>query len=166
MALLKAIHEGQLTVTGTTQLEVLGELRFSIDGLKAYRYIKNVTAALLQGEVVYQADLANFDLFNVHNDISVDSPLVAGVAIVSIAQNSYGWIQVSGYMATVRDDAGVSLKDPLIGHSTDGEADTMAAGEEHLVFAFTLGDSTTFTDDNGSSLDCSPAYLHNCLFKP
>lgn len=165
MALLKTIHAGALTEVTTSPIEVLGTHRFSEDGLKAYRYVKVVIAALLQGEVVYQADLATYDMFNVSNDQSVDSPQVAGVAIVSIPLNSYGWIQTKGYNATVRDDAAVTAKGALIGDSAvDGEADLMAAGEEHLAFAFVLGVSTTFEDDNGNTLDCCLAYIHNTLY--
>lgn len=166
MSKLKTIHAGQLTNVGTVQLENLGTKRYSEDGLEKYRYVKVVTVALLQGEVCYQADLATYDMFNVHNDQSVDSPQVAGVAIVTIAKNSYGWVQVGGYHPNVREDGAVALKDALIGDGAtkDGEADTMAAGEEHLAFGFALGAATTFEDDNGDTLDCCKAYLSNCLF--
>jgi len=165
MALPKTIHAGQVTEVSTTPLEIIGSIRYSEDGLKKYRYIKVVTVALLQGEVCYQADLATYDPFNVHNDYSVDCPHAAAVAIVSIPLNSYGWVQVGGYHPNLREDGAVALKDPLIGDGDDdGECDTMAATEEHLVFAFTLSDTTTFEDDNGNTLNCCKAYLHNCLF--
>ncbi len=173
MALLKTIHASQVTEVTTVPTEVLGEHRYSEDGLRKYRYVKSVIIAtgILQGEVVYQAPLVEqvlptltYYMFEVSNDYSADSPLVAGVAIVSIPLNSYGWIQTMGYHATVRDDAAITAKTALVGHTTDGEVDIMAAGEEHLVFAFTLGVSTTFEDDNGNTLDCCLAYLHNTLY--
>lgn len=166
MSELKTIHTGQVTEVTTVQFEKLGTHRHSVDGLRKYRYIKGVIAALLQGEVCYQADLANYDKYNVSNDYSVDSPHVAGVAIVSIPLNSYGWIQVNGWIQYVREDGSVALKDPLVGDlNDDGEADTMAATEEHLVFGFTIVASATFTDDNGNTgLNACQAYLNNCLF--
>lgn len=166
MSELKTIHAGQLTEVGTIPIERLGSHRHSEDGLRKYRYVKVVTVPLLQGEVCYQADLANFEIYNVHNDYSVDSPHVAGVAIVTIPLLSYGWIQVNGWIQYVREDGSVALKDPLIGDTDDhGEADTMAATEEHLVFGFAFEATTTFTDDNGTEgLNVCQAILHNCLF--
>lgn len=163
---LKTIHAGQVIEVNDVPIEKLGTLRYSVDGKKKYRYVKVVTSTLLQGEVCYQADLANFEIYNVHNDYSVDSPLVAGVAIFTIPLLSYGWIQVNGWIQYVREDGSVALKDPLIGDTDDhGEADTMAATEEHLVFGFAFQATTTFTDDNGSTgLNVCQAILHNCLF--
>ncbi len=52
------------------------------------------------------------------------------------------YLVVSGryYVAT---DGGVSAADPLVPHTVDNEADTMAAGEEHLVFGMALTADTT-----------------------
>ena len=168
MSLPKTIHAGQLSEVGTTQLEVLGSLRYSEDGLKAYRYCY-ATEAILQGECVYQAPLASYSMFQVSVDLSDDCPLVAGVALYTIASGSYGWVQVQGNMPTIRSMDDIALKDALVGHATtDGECDgDDTTGKEHLVFGFALGAATTFTDDNDTALlDCCVGYLHNCLFKP
>ena len=98
---MKTIHEGQLSVVGTTQLEDLGSLRYSLDGLMAYRYCY-ATENILQGDCCYQAPLASYSLYNITRDLSDDIPLVAGVALYTIASGSYGWIQVSGQMTTIR----------------------------------------------------------------
>jgi len=165
MALLKTIHVEQLSVVGTTQLETLGALRFSEDGLKAYRYCKS-GAGILQGECIFQKALGT--LYHIIRDLSADCPLVAGIALYSIPAASYGWVQVAGYMPTIRDDAAVGLKGALTGHATtDGEAsDDDVTNKEHLVFGFALSASTTFVDDNDTTLDCCAGYLHNCLYKP
>lgn len=165
MSALKTIHEGQLSVVGTTQLETLGTLRYSLDGLKAYRYVK-AAEAILQADCVYQQPLGT--MYHVTKDLSDDCPLVAGVALYSIANASYGWVQVMGYHANVRSMIDIALKDALVGHATtDGECDgDDTTGNEHIVFGFALGAFSTFEDDNGDTLDCCAAYLHNCLYKP
>ncbi len=165
MAQLKTIHEEQLSVVDTTQLETLGSLRFSEDGLKAYRYCY-ANEAILQGDVVFQEPLGT--LYHITPDLSDDIPLVAGVALYSIAAESYGWVQVSGYMATIRSMNDIALKDALVGHATNnGEADgDDTANKEHLVFGFALSAAITFVDDNGDTLDCCIGYLNNCLYKP
>ncbi|KKN72289.1 hypothetical protein LCGC14_0412400 [marine sediment metagenome] len=167
MALLKAIHGEELSVVGTTQLETLGALRLSLDGLSAYRYCY-ATEAILQGECVYQGPLASYSLYQVSIDLSDDCPLVAGVALYSIPSGSYGWVQVAGQMLTIRSMNDIALKDALVGHATtDGEADgDDTTGNEHIVFGMALGAATTFEDDNGTTLDCCIGFLHNCLFKP
>lgn len=165
MALLKTIHEGQLSVVGTTQLETLGALRYSEDGLKAYRYCY-ANEAILQGDVVFQEPLGT--LYHITPDLSDDCPLVAGVALYSIPILNYGWVQVSGYNALIRDDNAVALKDALVGHATtNGECtgdDT--ANKEHLVFGFALLATFDAEDDNGDTLDFCAGYLSNCLYKP
>lgn len=166
MSLLKTIHPDQLTVVGTAAIERLGSLRYSLDGLKAYRYCK-ATEAILQGDVVYQAPLTSNVLFEITKDLSDDIPLVAGVALYSIASGSYGWVQVMGYNGLVRDDNAVALKDALVGGGTDGECtgdDT--SNKEHLVFGMAMLATFDTEDDNDSTLDFCAAFLHNCLYKP
>lgn len=138
------ISEGGLTASGTTKKHNLGELVKDDEG-NIYRYVQNIAAdsvAIADGTCVYLRDA---DDWIVTPDISNGlTALVEGVGIGAIAAGSYGWILVSGFHDAVKTDNGVAAKDPLVGHSTDGEADTMAAGEEGIVFGIaTSADTAT-----------------------
>lgn len=141
---IKQVFKSSLTANDSSAQEELGVLRFEADG-KAYRYVRAEDQAIAIGEVVYPAS-ADPDDWEVTTDYaggSATTKKVAGVAIGTITDAYYGWVQVSGNSDMVRTDAGVSAADGLIGHTVDGEADTMAAGEEHLVFGFALAADTT-----------------------
>lgn len=64
--------------------------------------------------------------------------LVVGVAAEDIAAGAWGEVYVAGYCPKVLTDGGVAIGDPLVPHTVAGEADTMAAGEEHLVIGYAL----------------------------
>ena len=152
-----------VTAVSTIANNRIGE-RTTVDG-KEYVYVKAV-AAVLQGDCLYQKPIsATVLMHHVWKDQSADCGLVAGVAVVSMASGEYGWLIVKGHFATVRSMNDIALKDALIGHTVDGEADGDATStNEHFVFGFAMSAATTFTDDNGSSLDCCEAMLTNCLY--
>jgi hypothetical protein len=72
--------------------------------------------------------------------------LVVGVAAEDIASGAWGNVVVSGYCAYVLTDGSVAIGDPLVPHTVAGEASTMAAGEEHLVFGMALSTDTGTTE--------------------
>ena len=115
------------------------------DGIDAYgsnakfRYVQFLDAVTyIKGHVVTAANAAGTA---VTNDRSGGSAVyvtrAAGVALRAMTENYYGYIQVTG-RAVVQTDDGVAAGESLVAHTVDGECDTMAAGEEHLVFGFTL----------------------------
>jgi len=130
---------------------------------KGYVYFRNVGgAAMAVGDVIWQAKLATYSMYEgTYVDGDADVLLAAGVAVSAVADDGYGWAQVNGYCAQARNDDGVANADPLVGHTVDKEADTMAATEEHLVFGFACGDTV---DTGGDDVDYGPAILHNCLW--
>jgi len=143
------IFDTALTANDSTAKEVLGMLRFHNDG-RIYRYIRAEDQNIAIGEVVYHAS-AVAEEWEVSTDYSGGSSVavkVAGVAIGTITDAYYGWVQVSGYCPMVRTDAGVAAGEALIGHTVDGEADTMAAGEENLVFGYALADDATINSQD------------------
>ena len=129
----------KLTTSSTTKQHDLGTVVWDNVG-NAYRYVQNILAdsiAIADGTVVYPTITHGV----VSPDFAGGSGLttnVVGVGISAIAAGSYGWVQVSGYHDKVKTDAGVAAADFLVGHSVDGEADTMADGEEEQVFGQAL----------------------------
>ena len=130
----------------TTREYNLGETRFDNTG-KKYRYVQ------FKDAVTYAAghclDVANTAWTAVTNDRSGGSAIgtqtaFGGVCLGAPTQNSYGWVQVGG-IATVLGDGSVAAGEAVVLHSVDGQADTMAAGEEHQVFGTALeaDDATT-----------------------
>ena len=136
-------RQAELSVSDTAEQFPIGELCKDQLG-NIYRYVQNIAAdniAIADGTCVYPT--LNWGV--VSPDFTGGSGLtskVCGVGIVAIAAGSYGWVQVAGYHDKVKTDAGVAASDPLVGHSVDGEADTMVHGEEHLVFGFALAADT------------------------
>ena len=121
--------------------------------------------SILQGETIYQCTRAANAMYEGTNNISLaDIKLVAGIAMGTIEFGKWGVAQIKGPSDFVRTDAGVAVGDALVGDTNDGEADTLAAGAEHLVFGFAQKDDVTITDDNGDDLDGCEAVLTNCLW--
>ena len=128
---------------------VLGETRETKDG-KKYRYVQFKDAVTyVAGQVCTPA---NTSWTAVTNDVaggsSIAATTFAGICVGVPAQNGYGWVQIGG-VANVRGDGSVAADEAVVPHSVDGEADTMAAGEEHLSFGRALD------ADTGSPVTCS-----------
>lgn len=143
------------TVVTSTALYALGIVWHDYTTGKAYRYVEGDAAlindTLTAKEVVTWMD----DGWEVTNDysngVSNAGQAPAGVAISSITEGAFGWIQVSG-MSDVFTDGGVAAGDPLVPHSVDGEADTMGDGEEEQVFAIALEADHETTEECGCIL--------------
>jgi len=143
-----------LTTATTSAVHNLGMLYFNFQTGKVYRYIEADAACtndtLAVKEVVTWVDNG----YEVTNDVSeglgVTAP--AGAAIGTIAEASFGWIQVGG-QGDVYTDGSVAAGEALVPHTVDGEADTMAAGEEMNVFA------VSNEADHGTTEECG------CIFR-
>ena len=146
------IWEQPLGEISATALETLGALRYETDG-RVYRYGQLIDQAGAYGEVVYPASAVEGE-WKFTTDYTGGSGVtgkVAGVIDHDLAvftENYYGWFQVGGFCPMVRTDAGVSAGDPLIGHTVDGEADTMGNDEYEKVFGFALADDTTINSQD------------------
>lgn len=137
----------------TAQVEA-GSLWFDEAGDKAYRYVLVEDANLSKGDVVEFSDVTGYEVTKDRVGGSSLGRFVAGVAITTITDGQYGWIQVSGVNNYVKTDGGVALGDRLVPHaSSDGVADTEANGSTVVVtsgqvFGFALNTDTATTTTN------------------
>lgn len=146
----KQLPATKLTADDSTAKEELGRIRW--EGAKAYKYVLVEDADLAVGEVVEYSDTSGYEVTNDRADGSSIGRVVAGVAIGTITDAQYGWIQVHGRHTQVITDGGVSAGDPLVPHATaDGQADTAESGStavntEAQVFGYALAaDGATTT---------------------
>ena len=139
------IPPGSLTDVTTEAKWDLGKVVFSEDG-KGYRYVQFADAVAVAVGHVMTYDAAQANHYVVTNDRSDDevSTICAGIAIAAVATNTtspqYGFVQVSGYCDTVLGDGDVAAGEFVVPHTADGQADTMADGEEEQVFGMCLTD--------------------------
>lgn len=121
----------------------------------AYRYVKFLDSVTYVAGHVCQA--ASATVYNVTNDVSGGSAIgsgqttPAGICMgIPTSAKPYGWIQVAG-IALVLGDGSVAAGEAVVPHSADGQADTMAAGEEHQVFGYALDADDTANDPLATS---------------
>lgn len=103
------------------------------------------------GLVGYVSRTAASSLINAVSTVA----LCAGVFQSIIAQNSYGWIQISGVgvKALATTDGSVAAGDPLVidgGATAVGASDTMADGEEESCCGFALAADVGTTQAAGT----------------
>jgi len=104
--------------------------------------------AITKGQVVClvtAAATASYSIAPADSD-GTNLDIVVGVAIEDIASGKWGDVCIGGYCAFVLTDGGVAVGDPLVPHTVAGEADTMVAGEEHIVFGWALSTDTGTTE--------------------
>lgn len=137
----------------------LGSLVFY--GGKWYRFVKHVNAVTVV--VGHCAEFTNAACTNVTNDRAGGAAtpigtqtICAGVYVSIPLENYYCFLQVSG-VALVLGDGSVAAGEAVVVHSVDGQADTMAAGEEHQVFGKAMDADDTANDPLGVSA------LFHCL---
>ena len=117
---------------------------------KAYRYVLIEDADVANGDVVEFSDTSGYEV--TRDRTGAIGRVVAGVAVATVTDGNYGFIQVSGRHTAVKCDGGVAAGDVLVPHETyDGKADTAASGStvvntEGQRFAFALA-----TDDTSAS---------------
>jgi len=146
------ISPGGLTASSTAAKNKLGTVAEDVNGYK-YRYVQNISAdsiAIANGTCVYLASVSAWVVSPDYTGGSSTSTRVAGVGIGAIAAGSYGWIQITGIHTAVKTDAGVAAADYLVGHSVDGECDTMGDGEEEQVFGAAL-EADTATEPHSAA---------------
>jgi len=117
---------------------------------KVYKYIQAEDAALAIGDVVEYTTAANdYEVTKDRAGGTSVGRVVAGVALGTITDGYYGWIQVWGRNTYCKTDGSVAAGDPLVPHvSADGQADTAASGStvvntEGQVFGYSLVADTT-----------------------
>lgn len=130
----KQLPATKLTADDATPKEELGRVRW--EGGKAYKYILVEDANIANGDVVEFSDTSGYEVTKDRSGGSSIGRVVAGVAIGTITDAQYGWIQVSGRHTAVKTDGGVSAGDVLVPHaSVDGQADTGTSASTVVITA-------------------------------
>jgi hypothetical protein len=129
---------------------------------KAYRYVQAEDANLAVGDVVEYADATGAEVTKDRSGGSSIGRAVAGVAIGTITDAYYGWIQVSG-LATVKTDGAVVKGDALVPHaSVDGVADTATSASTVVITAAQVFGYALATDTGTTSAGTVAAMIR-CL---
>lgn len=116
---------------------------------KVYKYVQVEDANLAIGDVVEYSDTTGNEVTKDRAGGASIGRVVAGVALGTITDGYYGWIQVGGLNTYCKTDGSVAAGDALVPHaSSDGVADTAASGStvtntEAQVFGYSLVADTT-----------------------
>jgi len=124
--------------------------------MATFVWVYNVDLATTAGSVLTLASATS--AYTVSGDRSGGSAVSAikavGVAVGAIGAGEYGYIMCEGTHPGVYTDGGVAADDPLVPHTVDGEADTMADGEEEQVFGWALADDSGTTESCYAYINC------------
>lgn len=147
----------KLTSNDTTAKEQVGKTWRDYASGKEYKYVLIEDAAVANGDVVEFSDTSGYEVTKDRAGGASIGRVVAGVAIGTIADASYGWIQTRGRHTAVKVAAGVSISagNALVPHATsDGTANVAESGStatntEAQRFGFALGADTATTSAAG-----------------
>ena len=154
---------GSLTANDESAQREVGTLYFDPATGKGYRYVQVEDLAVAAGDVVEYSDTSGSEVTQDRAGGSSVGRVVAGVAVGTITDAYYGWIQVSGRHSAIKTDGGVSAADVLIPHATqNGHADTAVAtstgvNTEGQAFGFAL------EADDSSASGATCAGVIRCL---
>ncbi len=119
---------------------------------KSYKYVLIEDAAVANGDVVEFSDTSGYEVTKDRASGASIGRLVAGVAVATVSDGYYGFIQVSGRHSSVKADGSVAAGAVLIPHATyDGKCSTAvdsssATGTDGQRFGFALAaDDTSAT---------------------
>lgn len=158
----KIVKAPLLSNDDTAQVEP-GCVWFNEAGDKAYKYVLVEDANIANGDVVEYADASGYEVTKDRSGGASIGRFVAGVAITTITDAQYGWIQVSGIHTAVKTDGAVAKGDKLVPHaSVDGRADTEAAGSTVAVTSGQVFGVALATDAGTTSAGTVAAMLR-CL---
>jgi len=135
---------GSLTANDETAQREAGTMYIDPVTGKGYRYILIEDLAVAVGDVVEFSDTSGNEVTQDRAGGSSIGRVVAGVALGTITDGYYGWIQVSGRNATIKTDGGVGAAEGLVPHATqNGHADSAIAtstgvNTEGQIFAHAL----------------------------
>ena len=127
------------TDTSTSALGVAGEIRQHIDadlGMQYYKVVKNTSGSTI--------DAGKLCAFASGSAINVGlgaedtlAPACAGVAVVSIANNSYGWVVCRGQVKC--DSTGATTATEYVRPAASGEVSSDAAASSDTEAAQMIG---------------------------
>jgi hypothetical protein len=141
------------TDSNTSSAELTAGTRWD-KGAKSYRYVQVEDAALAANDVVTFSDTTGAEVTNDRaGGSSIGTDAVAGVALATVADGSYGVIQVGG-VATMKVAAATSISagDLLVADSTDGcvAAASATTSSVEAPFAVALAADTATTSAAGT----------------
>jgi len=146
----KQLPATKLTANDSTAKEELGRIRW--ENNKAYKYVCVEDTSIAIGDVVEFSDTSGYEVTKDRSGGASIGRVVAGVAIGTLTDAYYGWIQVYGRHTSVKTDGGVAVGDTLIPHASyDGKADT---GTTASTVVITVGQSFGYAlaaDDTSAS---------------
>jgi hypothetical protein len=101
-----------------------------------YKYILVEDAALAVGDVVEYSDTSGYEVTKDRAGGASLGRIPAGVALGTITDAYYGWIQVAGLNTYCKSDGSVAVGDALVPHATaDGQADTATSASTVVITA-------------------------------
>lgn len=152
MAYKMVARTGFTAANDATDKNEVGTLMLDGSNGKQYRYVRAEDAALAANDVVLYADSTGTE---VTNDISGGSALsterVAGVAVATITDAYYGWVQTKG-VATCKVEANtaVSAGDLVISGAADGCCAAATTSTTYKAFGIALAADTATTSAAGT----------------
>ena len=134
---VKQVYSGPLTVSDATQAEELGTLRVEADG-KIYKYGQADTSLII-GYVCGHSSIAGTGRAKFSPDISDCTPNrdPAGIALATISDEHFCYVQVEGKNTNVKTDGGVAAGEKLT-WSADMVADTSLAASTSISFGVSI----------------------------
>lgn len=159
----KQVKRAKITANDSSAMEDLGTVFEDGSNGKVYRYVLIEDMAVANGDVVEFSDTTGYEVSKDRAGGSSLGRFVAGVAVGTISDGYYGWIQTSGVHTAVATDGAVVLGDRLVPHATaDGQADTEANGStvavtSGQVFGFALA------TDSGTTSAGTVAAMIRCM---
>jgi hypothetical protein len=117
-----------------------------------WRYVQYLDAVTyIRGQVCNWANATGTAVTNDRSGgSSIDAVHTAGIACAVMTQNYYGFLRVVGDVLVIGDGS-VAAGESVVSHTVDGQADTMAAGEEHYVFGTAYNADDTANDPLATS---------------
>lgn len=150
----KQLPATKITANDATAREELGRIRW--EGAKAYKYVRAEDANLANGDSVEFSDTSGYEVSPDRSGGSSIGRAVAGVAVGTITDAQFGWIQVYGRHTAIKTDGGVAAGDVLVPHATkDGRADTGTTASTVVItsgqrFGYALAADTDSTTSAGT----------------
>ena len=152
MAYKMVARTGFTAANDATDLNEVGSLMLDGSNGKEYRYVRAEDAALAANNVVLYADATGGE---VTKDVSGGSALgtdqVAGVAVATITDAYYGWIQTRGVATcAVAANTAVAAGDLVIMGGSDGVCAAATTSTTYKAFGMALAADTATTSDAGT----------------
>lgn len=161
---MSRLIKANLTANDATAQEQLGKLYVDHATGKAYRYVLVEDAAIANGDSVEYSDTSGYEVTKDRSGGASVGRVPAGVAVGTISDGYYGWVQVSGRHTSIKTDGGVSAGQSLVPHATvDGRADSEANGSTVTVTSGQIFARALEADDGTTSAGTCAGMIINCL---